>query len=116
MDQYGDLHPLPWAQVTADDGVSAPQVAYTTDGSYQLWLAPGTYDITASSDPGFYPKSISNVVVSPGSSTSLSFTLEATGKPIPEFTSWVQPVMVLAALLITAVAVRRHKKVTQTRI
>ena len=108
-DQYGNLRPMAWATVTADDGASTVTVAYTTDGAYQMWLAPGTYNITASSDPGFYPESAS-VFVSQGSSTSQDFTLEPTGKPIPELTPWMQPVIVLAALLITAVAVRRLKK------
>jgi hypothetical protein len=113
IDQYGNMRPMEWAQVTADDGSSLHIVAYTTNGSYEMWLPTGTYEITASSDPGFYPKSASSIVVSPGSSTSIDFTLEPTGRPIPELTSWTQPIIVLAALMITAVAVRRHK--TRTR-
>jgi len=113
IDQYGNMHPMAWAQVTADDGASQPIVAYTTDGSYEMWLPPGTYDITASSDPGFYPESAPSIVVSPGSSTSIDFTLEPTGRPIPELPPWSQPVIVLATLMITAIAVRRHK--TRTR-
>jgi len=112
IDQYDNMRPMAWAQVTADNGESPPIVAYATNGSYVMWLPAGTYDITASSDPGFYPKSAS-VVVSPGSSTSVDFTLEPTGKPIPELTPWTQPIIILVTLTITAVAVRRQK--TRTR-
>jgi hypothetical protein len=107
IDQHGNLHPMAWAQVTADDGVSPPIVAYTTDGSYAMWLPPGAYNVTASSGPAFYPKSAS-VVVSPGSSTSINFILEPTGKPIPELPLWAQPIIVVVTLMITAVGLRRH--------
>jgi len=107
IDQYGNLHPMAWAQVTADDGVSPPIVAYTTDGSYVMWLPPGAYNVTASSGPAFYPKSAS-VVVSPGSSTSINLILEPTGKPIPELPPWAQPIIVVVTLIITAVGSQRH--------
>ena len=113
IDQYDNMRPMEWAQVTADNGESPPIVAYTTNGSYVMWLPPGTYNITASSGPGFYPESAPSVVVSPGSSTSIDFTLKPTGKPIPELLPWAQPIIVLATLMITAVAVRRQK--TRTR-
>ena len=40
VDQYNDMHPMAWAKVSADDGVSSI-TAYTTDGSYSMWLLPG---------------------------------------------------------------------------
>jgi hypothetical protein len=109
VDQYGNMRPMSGAMVTADDGVSPPIVTYTTEGSYVLWLPPGTYTLTVSSDPGFYPESAPNIVVTPGSATSIDFTLKPTGKPVPELPSWTQPIIVLAALMTTAVVVRRHK-------
>ena len=109
VDQYGNVRPMSWAQVTADDGVSPPIVASTTEGSYVLWLPPGTYTLTASSDPGFYPESAPNIAVTPGSSTSIDFILKPTGAPVPELPAWTQPIIVLAALMTTAVVVRRHK-------
>jgi hypothetical protein len=114
IDQYGNMRPMAWAQVTADDGMSPPTVAYTTDGAYMMWLPSGTYNVTASSDPGFYPASVASVVVSPGSSTSVDFTLEPTGKPIPELPPWAQPLILLCAVSITAIAVRRHRMQTQS--
>jgi hypothetical protein len=110
IDQYGDAHPMAWARVTADDGASPSLVAYTTtDGSYMMWLPTGTYTITVLSSPGFYPESAPNIVVSSGSSTSVDFTLKPTGKPIPELLPCTQPIIILGMLMITAVAVRRHK-------
>ena len=108
VDQYNDMHPMAWAKVSADDGVSSI-TAYTTDGSYSMWLLPGTYTITASSDPGFYPASTPNVVVSAGSSTPLDFTLQPTGKPVPELPSWAQPLILLSAIVVTVVCVRRYR-------
>jgi len=109
VDQYGNMRPMSWAQVTADDGASPTVVASTTEGSYVLWLAPGTYNITASSDAGFYPDSADNVVVSPGSSTSIDFTLQPTGEPVPELPPWAQPLILLSAMAITVVSVRRYR-------
>ncbi len=109
IDQYGNARPMAWAQVTAEGGASEPIVAYTTDGTYMMWLPAGTYDITASSSPGFYPDTQSGVVVSPGSSASIDFTLKPTGQPIPELPPWSQPLVVLCTLMITAIAVRRRR-------
>ena len=114
IDQYGNMRPMAWAQVTADDGNSPPIVAYTTDGSYLMWLPTGTYNITALSEPGFFPDSVANVVVSPGSSTSIDFTLEPTGEPIPELPPWAQPLILLCVISITAITVRRYRKRTQS--
>lgn len=109
IDQYGNAHPMSWAQVTADDGSNRPIIAYTTDGTYMMWLQAGTYNITASSSPGFFPASAAGVVVSPGSSASIDFTLVPTGKPIPELPPWAQPLILLCAMMITVLAVRRYR-------
>jgi len=109
IDMYGDAHPMAWAQVTASDGVNSPVIAYTTDGSYTMWLPEGTYDITASSEPGFFPETITGFVVSPGSATGLDFILKPTGKPIPELPPWAQPLILLCAMMITVLAVRRYR-------
>jgi len=108
-DQYDNVRPMAWAQVVAESGVSPPVVAHTTDGAYSMWLPEGTYDITASSSPGFYPETISDVFVSPGSSASFDFFLKPTGQPIPELPYWAQPLVLLSALLITAISVRRYR-------
>jgi hypothetical protein len=112
IDQYGNARLMPWAQITADDGVTQI-TTYTTDGSYAMWVPVGTYDITASSPPGFYSDTRSGIVVSQGGSVSLDFELNQTGQPIPELPTWSQPLVVISTLAITAVAVRRYKTRTK---
>jgi hypothetical protein len=112
-DQWNDMHPMAWAQVTAYGAGSPPIIAYTTDGSYSMWLPAGTYTITASgpsgpSGPVFFPDS-HDVVVSDGGSTSVDFYLKPTGNPIPEFPQWTELIIIFGALMITAVAVRGQK-------
>jgi len=113
-DQYGDAHPMSWAQVTASGPVSSS--TSTIDGSYSMYLPAGTYTITASgptgpSGPVFFPQS-ATVVVSDGGSTSVDFYLKPTGNPVPEFPAWTEPIVALAALMMTVVAVRRQKSRT----
>lgn len=51
------------------------------DGSYQIKYIPaGTYSATASKI-GYYPETISNVVVNEGTITDLNFSLDETGNP-----------------------------------
>ena len=109
VDQYGNMRLMSWAQVTAENGESRT-TASTTNGSYVLFLTPGTYTITAESgNPAFFPDSADNIAVSPGSSTSLDFTLQPTGKPVPELPPWAQPLILLSAIVVTVVCVRRYR-------
>jgi len=109
-DMYGDMRPMAWGvQVTADDGANPTVLAYTTNGTYAMWLPEGTYEVTASAPPGFFPQTYSNIIVSPGSSTPLDFTLEATGEPVPELPPWAQPLILLSAMMVVVLAVRRYR-------
>ena len=108
-DQYGNLHLMSFAQITATDEGGSITTTSTTDGSYVLYLAPGIYTITAESSPAFFPDSESNVIVSPGSSTSLDFTLQPSGRPVPELPPWAQPLILLSAIVVTVVALRRYR-------
>jgi len=109
-DQYGNLHPLPWAQVIAEgDGGEPAMVVSTTDGTYMMWVAPGTYNVTASSEPGYLPES-HMVTVSDGGSEAVNFQLEPSGKPIPEYPVSVQPVMLAVAALAAAIMIRRRHR------
>ena len=107
-DQYGNLHPLAWAQVIAEsDGGDV--VVSTTDGTYMMWVAPGTYNVTASSGPGYVPES-QMVTVSDGGSAAVDFQLEPSGKPIPEYPVPLQPVMLAVAALAAAIMIRRRHR------
>lgn len=111
-DMYGNLRPLPWAQVVAEGDAGAPTTASTTtDGTYMMWVTPGSYNVTVSSDPGYIPQS-KTVTVSPGGvAGGVDFQLEASGKPIPEYPSVAQPVMLLIAALAATVLIRRRNHV-----
>jgi len=111
LDQYGNLRPLQWAEVTATGDNSAPVVTSSAvDGTYMMWVAPGTYNLTVSLDPGYAPAS-KMVTVSEGGAVTADFELEPSGKPIPEYPSLAQPAMLLIAALATAVLVRRRGNV-----
>jgi len=110
-DMYGNLHPLPWAQVIAESEEGSSTVASTTtDGTYVLWVDPGSYNLTVSSDPGYTPVS-KMVTITPGGAVTADFQLEPSGKPIPEYPSVAQPVMLLIAALAATVLIRRRNHV-----
>jgi len=113
-DMYGDLHPLPWAQVVAEGNSGESTVSTTTDGTYMMWVAPGSYNLTVSLDPGYAPAS-KTVTVTEGGVATADFELQPSGKPIPEYPSVAQPVMLLIAALAAAVLVRRRDPVRSGR-
>jgi len=106
-DQYGNLHPFSWVQVKA----TGPQVKETTstlDGTYMLWVTPGTYNVTASSEPGFIPQSKMVVVTDGGVAGGVDFQLEASGNPIPEYPESLLPIVLLATTIAAVVIIRRR--------
>jgi hypothetical protein len=106
-DMYGNLRPLAWAQVVAEGESGEPTVASaTTDGTYMMWVAPGSYNLTVSVDPAYKPVS-KMVTVSEGGAVTVDFELEPSGKPIPEYPSVAQPVMLVIAAFAAAVLIRR---------
>ena len=81
-DVYGNLCPVAWAQVTAAGEGEAPTVtSSTTDGTYMMWVAPGTYSLSASRDPGFIPQA-QNITVPDGGVVVVDFSLQPSG-PAP---------------------------------
>jgi hypothetical protein len=110
-DQYGDLHPFPWVQVVAtstDGGVTME--SSTTDGTYVLYVDPGTYNVTAASDPGYIPQS-KTVYVSPGGvAAGVDFQLEPSGKPIPELPAPLVPVLFLVTMLAATMMLRPRRR------
>ena len=108
-DQYGNLRAMSWAQVTAvgEDGTTT--VASTTEGNYVMWVAPGTYTLTASSDPGYIPDA-HEVVVTPGGVATVDFYLKPSGNPVPEYPPALQSVMLVVAALVAIVMIRRRQR------
>jgi len=107
-DMYGNLRPLPWAQVVAEGDSGQPETASTTtDGTYVMWVAPGSYNLTVSVDPAYTPES-KTVTVSDGGIATADFELQPSGKPVPEYPSAIQPVMLLIAALAATILIRRR--------
>ena len=110
-DMYGNLRPLPWAQVVAEGNSGEPATASTTtDGTYMMWVAPGSYNLTVSVDPAYTPES-KTVIVTDGGVATADFELQPSGKPIPEYPSVAQPLMLLIAALAATVLIRRRNHV-----
>jgi len=110
-DMYGNLRPLPWAQVVAEgESGESTVVSTSTDGTYVMWVDPGSYNLTVSLDPGYTPVS-KTVTVSAGGAVTADFELQPSGKPIPEYPSVAQPVMLLIAALAATVLIRRRNHV-----
>lgn len=76
-DQYGNLHLISWAQVTADSETGITAVTASTNGSYALWLTPGAYQVTAESGPAFWPQS-KTATVPPVGRVRVDFELQPT--------------------------------------
>ncbi len=109
FDQYGNLRPLPWAEVTAVGEGYPPSVASsTTDGTYMMWVAPGTYNISVSVSAGFTPES-KMISVFPGSASVVDFELQPSGEPIPEYPPQLQPFMLLVAVIASGILLRQRR-------
>lgn len=110
-DQYGNLRPLAWAQVTAtsEDGVQT-LASSTTDGTYIMWVAPGTYEVSVTKDPSLIPES-HTVTVPDGGVAAVDFQLEPSGKPIPEYPPSFQPLMLVVAALAAVTMIRWRRRI-----
>jgi len=108
-DQYGNLHPFSWVQVSATNQNGVVTVTSSTvDGTYTLWVTPGIYNVTASSDPAFIPQSKMVTVSSGGVAGGVDFQLQASGKPIPEYPASLPPIVLLITMTAAAVMIRRR--------
>ncbi len=108
-DQYGNLRPLAWAQVVAagEDG-TVITASSLTDGTYMMWVAPGDYNVSVTMDPGFMPQSYV-ITVTDGGVAVVDFQLEPTGEPIPEYSSWLVPLLLGLSTLCAAILIRRRQ-------
>jgi len=114
-DMYGNLRRFPWALVTATNvGGGIAATSFTTDGTYTFCVPPGTYNVTASSDPGFTPQS-KIVTFSPGALvTGVDFELQPSGEPIPEYPGPLAPALLIITILATTIMIRRRRLVEVT--
>jgi len=109
-DMYGNLRRLPWALVTATSvGGGIAATSSTTDGTYALCVPPGTYNVIASSDPGFTPQS-KMVTFSLGAMvTGIDFRLQPSGEPIPEYPAPFISALLIIAIIAAAIMIRRRR-------
>ncbi len=106
------LVPLVWVQVTASNpNVPYPNTLFTTstegNGVFEMYVPVGTYNLTVS--PRGYVAHSSMVSVADGSSSSVSFYLEESHIPIPEFPTQMVSAIMVMALAVTVLARRRAK-------
>jgi len=107
-DQYGVLRLFPWAQVTATSTDGSLVASSTTDGTYILCVPPGTYNVTASSDPGFISQTKKVVFSASVGEVGVDFQLSPSGKPIPEYPAPIVPALLLTATLAVVIMIRRR--------
>ena len=106
------LLPISWANITATDGLSTFHAASDVNGSYEMFIPVGYYNVTAT-EPGYVSYSTS-VSVSGGSSSVINFYLYESHVPIPEFQSELFSVVlalsIIAVLLPKKSAARTNKQ------
>ena len=103
-----ELVPLEWVQVTAANANYHFVVSTGANGTFEMYVPVGTYNLTVS-PPGYVAHS-SMISVSDGSSSTASFYLDQSHVPVPEFpaqTVLITMIMALAVTLLTRRAVKR---------
>jgi len=126
FDMYGNLRPLPWAQISATDSADGTS-AYATGngamgsgasdsaGAYIMWLPAGTHDVSVSTSlaPGIWSSAAPTMnaafsaVVSDGWVGGGDSQLSASGTPVPELPSFAAPLAMFAILAASVWLLRK---------
>ena len=130
-DMFGDVRPLPWAQITASDPAQTSPAegypAYSTGlgavaggssdsaGAYVMWLPSGSHDVLVSTSeaPGAWSSSAPTlnaqytVVVAPGWVGGGDSSLGPSGTPVPEVPSSLLAFTMLGALAASVWLLRK---------
>ena len=110
FDMYNELIPLEWVQVSASNANYHFSTSTGGDGGYLLYLPVGAYNVTVYA-PGFTSSS-QTAAVPNGGGSQVSFYLQESGVPVPEFPSGVFPMLLAligGAALLTKRATRRKR-------
>src|SRR5208337_5689262 len=105
-----DFRPLSWATVSvagAATNGTAPLNFYTYDGLYQMYLTPGTYQMTISS-PGVASQTLSIAVTGGEASTAANVYMQQSNIPVPEFSGIA--VVAFSALAASVYLLRRRRR------
>ena len=115
FDMYGNLRPLPWAQVTASPGPSTDQYPAYQASHYIMWLPAGSHDVSVSTSeaPQVWTSAAptSNaaftVVVSDGWAGGGDSQLSTSGTPVPEVPAFAAPLALFAVLAASVWLLRK---------
>jgi hypothetical protein len=125
FDMFGNLRPLPWAQISASPGPATDEYpAYSSgngglgptasdpSGAFIMWLPAGSHDVSVSTSeapqvwaPG--GNDAYTIVVSDGWVSNNDSQLSTSGTPIPELPAFLVPLSLFAALAASAWLLRK---------
>jgi hypothetical protein len=80
---WDELVVVSWASVTATQDGQVVDKAYSNDGSYEMYLPSGNFEIVVDA-PGYFVVE-KTVFIGDGSDYALDFVMERNNQPIPEF-------------------------------
>jgi len=125
FDMFGNLRPLPWAQISASPGPATDNYpAYSSgngglgstasdpSGAFIMWLPAGSHDVSVSTSeaPQVWAPGGNDgytIVVSDGWVSNNDSQLSASGTPIPELPAFLVPLSLFAALAASAWLLRK---------
>jgi hypothetical protein len=108
FDMWDELVPLEWVTVTAANTNYQFQVSTGANGTFEMFVPSGTYNLTVDA-PGYKAYALS-VSVSDGSSSAATFYLEQSHVPIPEFPTQALPMIVAIALAVMLLSRKSRKR------
>ena len=102
----GDFRETGWANITAAGEHGVFQAGPNQGGSYELFVPPGNYLVTAQM-PGYIDQAY-EVSVSEGGYITYNFYMEQSGVPIPEFHEYATMLMTAVSLLLVIFVMRKR--------
>jgi hypothetical protein len=108
---YDELIEVSWASVTAIQDGKTIEKAYSNDGSYEMYLPSGNFDIIVEV-PGCFQET-TTVFIGDGDDYALDFVMERNNQPIPEFP--IFPIQLIAMLSLMALLLVMRKKLVTAK-
>ncbi len=106
---YDEAIPLVWARVSAyRDGIFVESVSTGLNGSYIMFLPSGLLNVTVEC-PGF--KTQARVIaISEGAAAQMNFYMERSEIPIPEFETYLLPIVAVVLLVLAKAVTKRRRR------
>lgn len=106
---HDDAVPLVWARVSAyRDGVLVESVSTGLNGTYIMFLPSGLLNVTVEC-PGFKTQAMV-IAISEGVSAQMNFYLERSEIPIPEFETYLLPIVAVVLLVLAKAVTKRRRR------